>query len=66
MKYQSSSTVINVPQFAVPALCGKKGGKVKDVEATPGASLKIFKPAEESTWAQVTISGSKARAKSRI
>lgn len=60
MTDQSSSTVISVPPFAVPALFGKKGGKVKDIEATSGASLRIFKPAQGGAWAQVTIFGSKA------
>jgi hypothetical protein len=51
------SAVINVPTFAVPALLGKKGKKVRDVQLTSGASIDILRPAQEDLWAQVTIAG---------
>jgi hypothetical protein len=54
------SAVIQVPQFAVPALLGKKGSKVKDVESTSGASINIVHPKQKDLWAQVTISGTQA------
>ena len=57
MAEQFASTVVNVPPFAVPALFGKKGSKMKDMELTSGASIDIFRPAQKGLWAQVTISG---------
>ena len=55
-----SSTVMKVPQFAVPALLEKDGKKVKDVELTSGASIVIFRLEGAGAWAQVTISGTKS------
>jgi hypothetical protein len=57
MAEQFTSTVINVPLFAYPALLGKKGSKVKDMELTSGASIDIFRPTKEDLWAKVAISG---------
>ena len=48
------STSVKVPAFAIPALLGKNGNKVKDIERTAGARINIDRTGQ---WAQVTISG---------
>ena len=54
---QPWSTVMKVPAFAVPALIGKDGRKVKDIELTSGTLIDISRPSTAGPWAQIIISG---------
>ena len=39
MSEDSLSAVVKIPVFAVPALIGKRGKKVKDVQSSSGAFI---------------------------
>lgn len=57
MSADSLSRVVKVPVFAVPALLGKNGKKVKDMQLSSGAFITISRPSQESLWAEATILG---------
>ena len=53
------SSVLKVPTVSIAALKGKAGAKIKDMEATTGASIQIFNPEEGNMVAEVNVTGTK-------